>query len=234
MELKDDRLFDRLFRIAAALPVSGASLLTLAHNKTMVTYVTDASKWEAWHRDYRLGLILILPPDEVSKQIDPLRAEHDPRGHAVCPTHISVSDPLRREMTPGLEEEIRSILSGIKPFTLHYDRPRASTKHAGVAYPITPQKPIDDLKEALHAAAVFEGEVYPRRHIRAHMTIAEFISIEESLKLCADLQGSAPSGSFLCDRLEFIVPDQEFRFQRRGTFLLGTPPRMRTCPNKMA
>jgi hypothetical protein len=53
------------------------------------------------------------------------------------------------------------------------------------------------------------------------MTIAEFISIEESLRLCEQLQDSAPSGSFLCDRLEFVVPDENFQFQRVDTFLLG-------------
>jgi len=147
----------------------------------MVTYATDTSEWKDWQRDYRLGLILIMPPEEVARQIDPLRAKYDPYAYAICPTHISLSDPLRREMTPELEMEIRGILSRIEPFTLYYDRPHASTERGGVAYPITPQKAIDDLKNALHAAAVFEGKVYRRRHIPAHMTIAEFISIEESL-----------------------------------------------------
>ncbi len=187
----------------------------------MVTYVTDTSMWEDWYRDYRLGLILIMPPENVSRQIDLFRAKHDPYAFAICPTHISVSDPLHREMTTELEEEIRDILSRIEPFTLHYDKPHASPKRGGVAYPITPQKPIDDLKEALHSAAIFEGKVYQRRNVRAHMTIAEFLSIEDSLKLCAELQDSAPSGSFLCDRLEFIVPDQDFHFQKVGQFFLG-------------
>ena len=110
-------------------------------------------------------------------------------------------------MVPELEREIRDILNNIKPFTLHYDKPHASHQHPGVAYPITPQEPIDQLKKALHEASVFEGKAYERRDIPAHMTIAEFISIEDGLKLCAELQDSAPSGSFLCDRLQFIVPD---------------------------
>jgi hypothetical protein len=191
----------------------------------MVEHAADTSKWEKWQRDYRLGLILIIPPEEVARQIDPLRAKHDPRAFANCPTHVSVSDPLRREMTPEAEREIRDILRGIEPFRLFYDKPCASTKHPGVAYPITPQEPIDALKVALHAASVFAGEVYARRHIPAHMTIAEFISIEDGLKLCAELQDSAPSGSFLCDRLEFIVPDEDFHFQRHGTFFLGASRR---------
>lgn len=191
----------------------------------MISYATDTSQWEDWQHDYRLGLILILPPPEISRQVDPLRAKYDPRAYAICPTHISVSDPLRREMTPEVEAEIRHILSAIEPFTLHFDRPKASTKYAGVVYPIKPRAPIAALKDALHAASAFAGETYYRRRIPPHMTIAEFISIENSLKLRAQLQDSAPRGSFLCDRLAFIVPDAEFHFQRQLTFPLGTSSR---------
>ena len=53
------------------------------------------------------------------------------------------------------------------------------------------------------------------------MTIAEFISISESLKLCDQLQDTAPKGSFICDRLEFIVPDDTMRWHREITFMLG-------------
>lgn len=187
----------------------------------MVAYAMDTSRWEDWQRDYRLGLILIMPPQEVSQQIDPLRAKYDPRSYAICPTHISVSDPLRREMTLEVEDEIRHILGAVKPFMLHFDKPHASTEHGGVAYPIEPKEPIVALKEALHAASAFAGEVYRRRHIPSHMTIAEFITIEDSLRLRTQLQDSAPSGSFLCDRLEFIVPDEDFHFQRAATFFLG-------------
>lgn len=195
--------------------------LGLNEKDPMITYANDTSEWEDWQRDYRLGLILIMPPVDVAKQIDALREEHDPRSHAICPTHISVSDPLRREMTSAFIGEIQMILAGIEPFTLYYDQPHASPDHAGVAYPITPQEPIDELKNSLHQASVFEGEVYQRRDIPAHMTIAEFITIDDSHKLCSALRPTAPSGSFLCDRLEFIVPDERFRFQRTRIFYLS-------------
>ena len=66
----------------------------------MVTYVTDTSYWEDWQREYRLGLILIMPPENVAQQIDPLREKYDPYAFSICPTHISISDPLRQELTP--------------------------------------------------------------------------------------------------------------------------------------
>ena len=188
----------------------------------MITYTTDTSKWEDWQRDYRLGLILIMPPEEVARQIDPLRAKYDSYAFAICPTHISVSDPLQREMTPDVEGEIRRILSSIQPFTLYFDELYASPDYSGVIYPIRPKEPIDALKAALHTASAFSGMAYSRRDIPPHMTIAEFISIEDGLILRDQLKDSVPQGSFVCDRLVFIVPDVDFHFQRMLTFFLGT------------
>ena len=186
----------------------------------MVTYPSDTSKWEDWQRDYRLGLILIMPPEEVSRKIDPLRAKYDPYAFAICPTHISVSDPLQMEMTLEKEDEIRDILSSIQPFLIYFDEIYASPDYSGVIFPIRPREPIDALKTALHTASVFSGEIYSRRYIPPHMTIAEFISIEDGLKLCAQLRETVPRGSFVCDNLEFIVPDDDFHFQKKLTFYL--------------
>jgi len=187
----------------------------------MITYVEDTSKWEDWQRDYRLGVILILPQPDVSREIDILRASHDPRSAAWCPAHVSLSDPLSSEMNSALAEEIRGVLADVRPFELHYDRLYASTRHAGVAYRITPREPIERLKHILHGTSGFVDEAHGRRDIAPHMTIAEFISIDESLQLCARLQDTAPTGSFLCDRLAYMVPDGSFRFARRLTFPLG-------------
>lgn len=189
--------------------------------KRTTSYVTDTSPWERWQRDYRFGIILIMPPDAVARQINPLRAKYDPRTFAICPAHITLSDPLGVELTEEREAEVRRILSTVEPFMLHFDQPHASAQHAGVAYPIRPREPFDALRATLHTASVFTGKPYYTRNIGPHMTIAEFISIEESLRLCAQLQETAPSGSFLCDRLAYIVPDGEFHFQRQATFALG-------------
>ena len=45
----------------------------------MITYTEDTSRWEDWQRGYRLGVILILPPSDVSREIDLLRARYEPR-----------------------------------------------------------------------------------------------------------------------------------------------------------
>lgn len=88
-------------------------------------------------------------------------------------------------------------------------------------YPITPQAPIDSLKEHLHQARVFKGFKYYRRTIPAHMTIGEFVTIEQSWKIVEEIKDIAPSGSFLCDKLDLIVPDINMQFHRVKSYSLG-------------
>jgi hypothetical protein len=184
--------------------------------------VADTSSWEPWQHDYRFGVVLVMPPPHVAAPIDALRQAYDPKSHGICSAHISVSDPLRRHMSDDAQKEIQELLRAVEPFEVHYDKPTASTQRPGVAYPVSPQERFDELKRILHQASVFEAFAYGRRDIPAHMTIAEFLTIEDSLRICADLVDRAPRGSFWCDRLEYVVPDATFRFQRRETFLLGT------------
>ena len=184
--------------------------------------LADTSGWEPWQQDYRFGVILLMPPPHVAAPIDALRQAYDPKSHAICSAHISVSDPLRRQLNDDARKELQELLRAVEPFDVQYDRPTASARRPGVAYPVSPQERFDELKRVLHQSSVFEGFAYSRRDIPAHMTIAEFLTIEDSLRICADLMDRAPRGSFWCDRLEHVVPDATFRFQRRGTFLLGT------------
>jgi hypothetical protein len=184
--------------------------------------VADTSSWKPWQRDYRFGVVLVMPPPHVATPIDVLRQAYDQKSHAICSAHISVSDPLCRELSDDARAEIQELLRAVEPFEVQFDRPTASTRRPGVAYPVRPQERFDELKRVIHRASVFEGAAQSRREIPAHMTIAEFLTIEDSLRVCAELADTAPRGSFWCDRLEYIVPDTTFRFQRRGTFFLGT------------
>jgi hypothetical protein len=186
-----------------------------------VQYVVDTSSWESWQRDYRFGVILVMPPLDVASSIDELRRTYDPKSHAIVSAHISVSDPLPRELEHDDREQLEELLRGVEPFEVRYGMPVASAQRPGVACPIGPQDRFNELKRVVHNASVFRGFVYSRRDISAHMTVAEFVTLDESLRIAAELGETPLSGSFWCDRLEYIVPDQAFRFQQQGTFLLG-------------
>ncbi len=188
----------------------------------LAEYVVDTSTWEPWQRDYRFGMILVMPPPHVASSIDALRQALDPKSHAICSAHISVSDPLHRELADDDREQIQGLLRAIEPFEVRYDSPTASAQRPGVTCPVSPQDRFDDLKRVVHQASVFEGVAFSRRKIPAHMTIAEFVTVEESLKIAGDLAITPLRGTFRCDRLEYVVPDTTFRFYQCSTFVLGS------------
>ncbi len=53
------------------------------------------------------------------------------------------------------------------------------------------------------------------------MTLAEFVTIEESWRIMDEIKDTAPRGSFLCDRLEYIVPDIIMHFHRVKSYAMG-------------
>jgi hypothetical protein len=190
----------------------------------MINYATDTSAWEAWQLEYRLGLILILPPDEVGRQVDALRREHDPRSAAICEAHISLSEPLTMEWTPELEREVRGVLATVEPFELTYGPLRTFDPYPGVAYRVEPEDRFFDLRRKLHTTSAFESSAFKRVDIPPHMTIAESVpDMAASEALRERLQGKVPEGTFLCEHLTLIVPDAAFRFRRVLDLPLGSP-----------
>lgn len=188
----------------------------------LAQYVVDTSSWEPWQRDYRFGMILVMPPPHVASSINALRQALDPKSHAICSAHISVSDPLHRELADNDQEQMHGLLHVIEPFEVRYDSPTASPQRPGVTCPVSPQDRFDEVKRVVHQASVFEGVAYSRRKIPAHMTIAEFVTVEESQMIVGNLARTPLRGTFRCDRLAYVVPDATFRFHHCSTFVLGS------------
>lgn len=188
----------------------------------MFEYATDTSAWEAWQHEYRYGLILILPPQPVMAAVDALRHRYDPKSAAICMAHISLSEPLPHPLTPELLAEVEILLATIAPFEIRYGPLRTFDPHPGVVYRVEPEDAFFALRTALHGTSLFRGSAFKRRDRLPHMTIAEFLpDMAESNRLMAELQGHVPVGTFLCDRLAYIVPDDRFCFRPVREFALG-------------
>ena len=54
------------------------------------------------------------------------------------------------------------------------------------------------------------------------MTIAEFITMQRSIELAQELTGKAPTGEWVCDEIEYAVPDDRMHFQRVLRLTLGS------------
>ena len=87
----------------------------------MVKYVTDTSHWEDWQREYRLGLILILPPDDIGKQVEQGRAGVNP--YVICRLNsgwvvLRTGDLVRNSIGRRTEPE-KSVSTGNLSAPLH-------------------------------------------------------------------------------------------------------------------
>ncbi len=185
-------------------------------------YASTAS-WEEWQREYRYGAFYVFPPTGVIEAIDLLRKRHDPRSASYCRAHLSLSEPLRRPPAESDLEELRTKLSSLKPFDVQYGLLRSFPPYPGVAYAIAPEDKLAELRSAIHSTSMFKGVPLKRAHIAPHITIAEFITVERTDELLQELSGNVPEGTFLCDTVEYAVPNNDFYFERVLTLPIGNP-----------
>jgi hypothetical protein len=90
-----------------------------------------------------------------------------------------------------------------------------------LVYSIEPAEPVNALRNLLRASLLFANADLHRVDVPAHMTIAEFITVEESVELQAALDGHVREGSWLCADIVYAVPDDTFTFRPVITVSLG-------------
>ena len=181
----------------------------------ITSYEADISHWEDWQKGYKFGVLLIFPPDPPLTQVNTLRAKYDPRGQSICDAHISLTIPLPRPLSEAHWSELESITSEIEPFSIHYGPLMNYLPHPGVCLAIEPQDELDRLRAALETALVFEGAPARKNPFSAHMTIAEFISVQQTEALMGELEDVAPEGLFACTGVSYAVADADFHFTNR-------------------
>jgi hypothetical protein len=182
----------------------------------ITSYEATVSHWEDWQQEYRFGVLLIFPPDPPLARVNALRAAYDPRSQAICDAHISLTRPLPRPVSQAHWSELESIAAGVAPFPMRYGPLRHYLPHSGVCLAIEPQDTLERLRLVLEFASVFAGVPARTYPFSAHMTIAEFISVERTAALMEELADVAPSGVFTCTGVSYAVPDTHFHFTERA------------------
>jgi 2'-5' RNA ligase superfamily len=190
-----------------------------------IRYAQDTSAWEDWQLEYRYGAFYLFPPSGVIERVDDLRKTYDPASAAVCQAHVSLSEPIPRPLEEGDLRELLVALSRVEPFTMTYREVHATPPYPGVVYTIGPASNFMALRSAVHSTSLFESSPLRRQELPPHMTIAEFITMERSVELAAQLMGNVPTGEWACRQIEYAVPDETMHFQRVLSLPLGAPPR---------
>ena len=177
--------------------------------------------WETWQDEFRHGAFYLFPPRDVAAPINELRARLDPKSAAICDAHISLSEPLVRPLSGQQLDELRSALATVAPCELTYGPLTSIDPHPGVVFAINPEDAFFALRAVVQSTSIFAGRDLPRAARVPHMTVAEFISLEATHDLLAELRNTVPVGSFLCDRVDYAVPDASFHFELVLTLPLG-------------
>ena len=190
----------------------------------MITqYAANISHWADWQQVYRFGVLLIFPPEPLLTQVNTLRSQHDPQSQATCDAHISLTIPLPRALDFVQWRELVSIAAAIPSFPIHYGALMNYLPHPGVCLAIQPQGELNRLRIALESASVFAGAPERSYPFSAHITIAEFITVEQTEVLMDALKPVAPTGVFVCTQVAYAVPDANFHFTARWHLELAHP-----------
>ncbi|MEM6460265.1 MAG: 2'-5' RNA ligase family protein [Planctomycetota bacterium] len=177
--------------------------------------------WLDWQRGYRYGVLLIFPPEPLLSQVNRLRQRHDPESHNGCEAHISLTVPLPSSILDSAWEALSRIAASCAPIEVVYGPVSHYLPHPGVCLKIEPFDQLDRLRIRLESADVFRGAVKRSHPFSPHMTLAEFISVEQTRSLLELLEPNAPEGCFLCRSVDYVIPDEAFVFRSQGTLTLG-------------
>lgn len=186
-----------------------------------ITQYANEELWEKeWHKEYKYGVILFIPPEPLFSSVNGLRQKYDKSSADSCCAHLSLTMLLKNPLTTADIKEIEKKLSNFKKFEVHYGPftnflPEAN----GVVLEIKEQKKFAELYKTIESA---EGvEFYHRKWpFKAHITIAEFISEEDTLMLTDKLNKNSINGSFICDKVFYMVPNQDMVFEKIMAFNL--------------
>ena len=186
----------------------------------------DENLWEEkWKHDYKYGVILFIPPEPIKSFVDSLRSRYDPKSYSSCVAHISLTMPIKHELTSDNINNLENSLVKFKSFKVTYGPVINFLPAApGIVFNIKEQKEFENLYKFIES--ISNIDFYPRKWpFKAHLTIAEFLDDSETIeltnKLNTTLEENKLYGEFLCKNVSYMVPDQEFVFREMYKFNLG-------------
>ena len=174
-----------------------------------------------WQKPYQFGTIVIWPPDEVRVVVNKQREENDPLSQSYCEAHISVTQPLLKNLSGSEWNQVLSVVKDFRSFQINFGPLNSFLPYPCIWYEIEPRERILELRQALHMTGFFNLTLPHTEDFIPHMTITEGLSgptVDESL--FKQLQKESRQGKFFCQGLAYIVPDQGFCFKEIRTLPL--------------
>jgi 2'-5' RNA ligase len=181
--------------------------------------MSEMNGWAEWQKEYSHGVVLIWPPDEIRSQINALRARYDPVSQSCAEAHVSLTPPFLHAPSEQDWVKLRRVAAGHTRFDIAFG-PVSAFGLSVIYLEVHPLERLEDLRSSLLATGLFARALH--KDFVPHMTITEGLSsVPVSQDLLAELRRSTTGGSFHCDRLAYIRPDQNFHFEVERFLELG-------------
>jgi len=177
------------------------------------------SSWLTWQRDYRYGLLVIVPPPEIASVLDAIRERLDPVSAATFGAHITVTPPFAAAPSAADEERVETAIRIVASMRLQLDRPTQFSGSSVVYLPVVPTHGVYALRTALLSTGLFRLDLPHTSDFVPHLTLSEFGGAPEDAFRANFLQPKAMA--FLLDKVAWVVSDEAFHFTVRRTFRLG-------------
>ena len=170
--------------------------------------------WEDWQKPYQFGTLVIWPPDEIRAVVNSQRERIDPVSGSYCETHITITQPLRRDLGDQEWDQLKAILSNFDSFEITYGPLKNFFPYPCIWYEIQPAEKVLEIRGSLHQTGFFNLDLEHPKDFIPHMTITEGLSGPEvDENLFHTLQQESAQGTFQCAGLVLILPDRDFRFK---------------------
>jgi len=175
-----------------------------------------------WQKPYKHGLLVIWPPKEVSIIVNKLKSQYDPLACSYIKAHLTLTQPFLKEPTPSVLKTIEKTLSEFPTFTIDFGPIEVFKNSTVIKYSIKPAKKILTLREKLHQKGYFNLSLPFTEGFIPHMTISEFgvKDLISARKLAQKLNQENDRGSFICNEIAYVRPDDKFYFKTIKKFKL--------------
>ena len=183
--------------------------------KDIIQYAEKMEWWAEWMKEYRYGMIMIYPPEPINTQVNELRSKYRRTQYSNTWAHISLSVPIPQKATQDDINEIIVLLSKEKSFNITYGPIVENPPVPWVVLAISPQEKLEELIKKVESTKLFSNAIERKYPFKAHITIAENITMEQTHQITEELKDLPLSWSFQLWHLSFAVPEEDFTVTER-------------------
>ncbi|TQV72351.1 2'-5' RNA ligase family protein [Aliikangiella marina] len=172
----------------------------------------------SWQKDYQYGTLLLLPPPQVMQIVNSLRQQYDPQSHKICVAHITLTQPLIKEISTDELNLIEKIISQFSQFEIQYG-PISNLSQTCIIFQIAPKKVILTLREKLHQTGFFNLNLPFTEGFIPHMTVSE-MGIANNDSVIRKLNQKFPVSTYHQEAVTLMKPNHQFVFKTVRNFNL--------------